>query len=280
MINYCNVCNLRGLRERRDLVVKDEYSNLWAYTDELKPLWHRQLNTGHFLAARDINGDGRDEVMGGYSMLRPDETTLWTVPGGDPLRNRYPGPEHVDGLLIDRFGPGSDAPIRVALAASDLGFILLDVEGHILAQHRIGHAQWIAAGRFRPDLPGRQLVVGTQWGNNGIINLFDCEGRLLLIRELPSARTWPVYWLGKERPLTLFEGWATGMWNSRMERVFRLPGALSIPPHALDLNGDGLDELLVLDGNRVQVYAPDGIKGSGSVPAVSLTNWHAGSHGR
>ena len=38
----------------------------------------------HERTARDINGDGKDEVMGGYSMVRPDGTTMWTVPGGDP----------------------------------------------------------------------------------------------------------------------------------------------------------------------------------------------------
>jgi hypothetical protein len=53
-----------------------------------------------------------------------------------------------------------------------------------------------------------------------------------------------------------------------------------VPPHALDLNADGLDELLVLEENRVLVYAPDGIKGTGCLPAVRLTNWHAGSHCR
>jgi hypothetical protein len=59
-----------------------------------------------------------------------------------------------------------------------------------------------------------------------------------------------------------------------------LPGHMLVPPHALDLNADGLDELLVLEDNRVLVYSPDGIEGTGSLPAVSLTNWHAGSHGR
>ena len=85
------VCNLRGLNSPQDFVLKDRYRNLWAYTCDLKPLWHRSLNTGHYVRARDINGDGRDEIMAGYSMLNSDGFTLWTVPGGEPDYNRYPG---------------------------------------------------------------------------------------------------------------------------------------------------------------------------------------------
>jgi hypothetical protein len=48
----------------------------------------------------------------------------------------------------------------------------------------------------------------------------------------------------------------------------------------LDIDGDGLDELLVLEDNRVQVCSPVGIKGTGLPPGASLTNWHAGSHSR
>lgn len=267
------VCNLRGLPAPRDLIFKDEYANLWAYTGDLKPLWHRHLNAGHCLAARDINGDGRDEVMGGYSMLRPDGTTLWTVPGGDPDYNRYPGPEHADGVLIERLGPGPDAPVRVVIAGSDLGFVLLDVEGRVLAHHPVGHAQWVHAARFLPDLPGRQIAVGTLWGNSSIFNLFDSDGNLLRIREPSPGKVMPVYWLGGDNPLVVLGGGKAGLWNRHFDRILELPGDLQVPPYACDVNNDGLDELLVLDGDKVQVYAPDGVKSSVPSPPANLTNW-------
>ena len=279
-LTHCMVCNLRGLPTPRDLVVKDEYWNLWAVTDDFKPLWHRQLNTGHHLVARDVDGDGKDEVMGGYSLLGPDGTTRWTVPGCDPLENLYPGSEHVDGVLIDRLGPGPDAPLRVALAASDMGFILLDVKGRILSQQRIGHAQWITAGRFQPELPGRQIAVGTTWGNHGIFYLFDCDGKLIFTREIQRSQPWPIYWLGTDRPLFLIRGWATGFWNADNDRIFRLPGHMLVPPHACDLNHDGLDELLVLEENKIHVYSPEGVKARFPPPPVTLTNWYSGSLAR
>ncbi|MBI3945993.1 MAG: hypothetical protein HY321_08745 [Armatimonadetes bacterium] len=286
------VCNLRGRPSTRDIVFKDEYTNLWAYTDELEPLWHRHLNTGHAVAARDINGDGRDEVMGGYSMLNPDGTTLWTVPGGNPDYNTYerppwppaaaaksplttgsppdPSGEHNDRFIIGQFGPGPDAPLRIAIAASDLGFILLDAEGRLLANHRIGHAQWICAGRFRPDLPGRQMVVGTLWGNPNIFNLFDSEGNLLRIREPNIGPPMPLYWLGGEHALMLIGG---SVYNHHLERLFKLPGSL-VPPYAYDVNNDGLDEVLMLEGDQLRVYAPDGAKATFRAPKTTLTNWY------
>jgi hypothetical protein len=272
-LDACLVCNLRGLTTPRDLIVKDEYTHMWAYTDEFQPLWDRALNIGHYPRARDINGDGKDEVMAGYSMLAADGHTLWTVPGGDPVKNLYPGSEHADAMLIERFGPEPDAPLRIAMAASDLGFIFMDVNGRVLAQHRIGHAQWISASRFRPDLPGRQIVVGTFWGNSNIINLFDCNGNLLMIREMSFGPPVPVYWLGSDAPLFAVLSWAAGLWNRDFDRVLRVPGEITVPPFACDVNGDGLDELLTRDGNKLLVYAPEGIKAAFKAPPANRPNW-------
>jgi hypothetical protein len=273
VLHGCLVCNLRGLPTPRDLIVKDEYTHVWAYTDELQPLWHRAVNTGHYPRARDINGDGKDEVMAGYSMLAADGHTLWTVPGGDPVKNLYPGSEHADAMLIERFGPEPDAPLRIAMAASDLGFIFMDVNGRVLAQHPIGHAQWISATRYRPDLPGRQIVVGTLWGNSNIINLFDCNGNPLLIREMSFGPPIPVYWLGGDTPLFTVSSWATGLWNRDFDRVMRVPGAVTVPPFACDVNGDGLDELLARDENKLLVYASEGLKAVFKAPPANKPNW-------
>jgi hypothetical protein len=271
------IANLRGLPQARDLLLKDEYENLWAYTDELELLWHREINTGHLVYARDIDGDGKDEVMGGYSLLNPDGTTRWTVPGGDPLRDQderppWPpspwakpplttdsapefGSQHNDRTLIEAFEPGPDAPMRVAIAASDLGFLLLDVEGNLLAHHRIGHAQWITSGRFRPDLPGRQIAVGTFWGNSNILNIFDCYGNLLRVREPGFGPMQSFYWQGRDAAPLIVS--ARGVYNQHLERVAEFPDGGSLVPVILDVNGDGRDELFVLVGNEFRVYTAD-----------------------
>lgn len=266
------LCNLRGLRKPQDFILKDRYHNLWAYTCELKPLWHRSLNTGHYPRARDINGDGKDEVLAGYSMLAADGTTMWTVPGSDPDRNRFPGPEHADSVLIERFGLEPDSPIRIAIAASDMGFMLLDTQGRILAQRLIGHAQNLAAGRFRPDLGGRQFLVRTQWGNQNILNLFDYDGNLLLVREDAAGGLTPVNWLGDGSVLA---GAANALFDGNFDRVVEIGGGGSVRPGALDVNNDGLDEVLGIRGNVITVYAPQGVKPTVPAPKRSLTNYNA-----
>lgn len=266
------VCDLRGLDSPQDFVLKDRYCNLWAYTGELEPLWHRALNTGHYPRARDINEDGRDEVMGGYSLLGSDGNTRWTVPGSDPLYNRFPGPEHCDSVLIEKFGPGADAPLQIAMAASDLGFLLLDADGNTLAQHKVGHAQNLGCGRFRPDLPGRQFAVRTAWGNQGIMNLFDCEGNLLLIREMPEGGVMPVNWLGDGS--VLLKG-SHALLDGTLDPVVALPEGRPVRPIAYDVNDDGLDEVLLLRGDTLEVYAPE-TRPAKPVPTPTrdLTNWN------
>ena len=46
----------------------------------------------------------------------------------------------------------------------------------------------------------------------------------------------------------------------------------------LDVNQDGLDELLVLDGDKIQVYAPEEVKAAFPAPPASLTNWWFSSY--
>ena len=266
------ICNLRGLESPQDFVLKDRYRNLWAYTADLKPLWHRHLNMGHYPRARDVNGDCKDEVMAGYSMLKPDGHTLWEVPGGNPERNSYPGVEHVDSVLIERFGP-DDAPIQIALAASDFGFVIMDVSGNILVQQKIGHAQNMGCARFRPDLPGRQFVVRTFWGNTDIVHLFDATGNLLLCREIAGCAAYPVNWLGDGGALIRF---ANCLANANFEPVVDLPKGGSVSPVAYDVNQDGVDELLVREGDTVRIYGPERIP-SAPIPQPNpdLTNWNA-----
>jgi len=268
-----HICNLRGLSAAQDILLKDRYCNLWAFTHDLQPLWHRHLNTGHYPRARDVDGDGRDEIMGGYSFLNARGETRWTVPGGDPLCNRYPGPGHMDAVLLERFGPGADAPLQIAMAASDLGFLLLDADGRLRAQHRIGHAQNLGCARFCPDLPGRQFAVRCAWGNTGILGLFDCEGRPLRIRELANSGVVPVNWLGDGSALLRFsDGLADNAFDILVDLPASTPGGTWV---VFDCNGDGVDEVFVRQNDRLLVFGPESVPANPEpAPPRPLTNWN------
>ncbi len=261
-----HLCNLRG-RGRRDFLLKDRYCNIWAYTAELEPLWHRTLNTGHYPRAADIDGDGRDEVMAGYSLLDADGRTRWTVPGSDPDHNRYPGPEHADSLWIGRFKEGPDTHMEIAMAASDLGFNLLDANGNLLVRDLCGHAQSLGIARFRADLPGRQFVVSDFWGNIGITAIFDCYGNRLADAELDfSPVPVPVKWDAAGEALFWGGGESGCLLDGTLSPVVSVPKGSGVRPSFRDVNGDGLDEFLVLEGREIRVYGRPAHPGASAVP--------------
>lgn len=84
--------DLRGTGAKHDLILKDRYRNLWAFTDKLAPLWSTALNTGHYPFPLDVDGDGRDEIAIGYALLNADGTPRWN--------NEDKISDHADGIAI------------------------------------------------------------------------------------------------------------------------------------------------------------------------------------
>ena len=72
-------CDLTGSGRNDSLIVKDRYKNAWAYDRNLKELWQFSGNLGHFPFARDIDGDGKDEIAIGYHLLDHDGREKWAV---------------------------------------------------------------------------------------------------------------------------------------------------------------------------------------------------------
>src|SRR6187402_3474287 len=92
--------DLRGTGARRDLIIKDRYRNVWAFTDKLEPLWQTALNTGHYPFPYDIDGDGREEISLGYRLLAPDGRTLWS--NEDKIQ------DHADAVALVRLKSDAD----------------------------------------------------------------------------------------------------------------------------------------------------------------------------
>lgn len=266
------IADLKGCGSKTDILLKDRYENIWAYDCNLNLLWHRQLNTGHYPRAADINGDGRDEIMAGYSMLTADGETMWTVPGADPLRNTwtdYPHSEHADSIWIGRFSEGKNARIQVAIAASDMGFLLLDAQtGELLCRDRCGHAQSLAVAKFRMGLEGYQFAVTTLWGNPGIVTFFDCRGNKLLSREMsPFSIIIPVNWEGNGE-VHLFLPQHNTLYDKSLSPVLHFPEKFKqtsvkaafhiiVRPIANDFLNIGRDQIVLSDGKNIEFYTAD-----------------------
>jgi hypothetical protein len=224
------------------------------------------LNTGHYPRAADINGDGKEEVMAGYSMLSADGETIWTVPGADPYRNVWKEPphsEHADSIWIGHFKEEKEAPVQVAIAASDMGLVLLDANtGELVRQEKCGHAQSLAVGKFRKGLPGYQFAVCNLWGNPGIYTLFDCEGRRLAsVEEPPFSVVIPVNWKGDGEAF-LLSAHSRKLFDGDLDEIIQFKkkdkaSKCAVRPLANDFLGLGVDQLAFVDGNKIKIYKPE-----------------------
>ncbi len=167
--------NLDGSPHPRHMLIKDRKGAFWIYDRNLEVVWSAECNTGHYPYAADINGDGRQELMIGYSMFSPGGKQLWSH--DKSLKS------HSDAVFFGNFSGDSQGPVRAYSLASDEGFVVFDLAGKILRRQMVGHAQSAAVGRFRPELPGLQIMCVNFWRNPGIVTLFTPEGEILAQEE-------------------------------------------------------------------------------------------------
>ena len=245
-------CDLRGMGARRDFILKDRYRMLWAYTDGLELLWKAQCKTGHYPYTFDTDGDGKDELAVGYSLLDHDGTMLWSL---DKSLD-----DHADGVAVVHLSqrPG-DAPVLIN-AASDEGMLFIGLGGRILKHHGLGHVQNPSVAEFRLDLPGLETATMNYWGNQGTIHFFDSQGDLVGSAEpiQQGSMMLPVNWTGKPPEYFLLsanteEGGLVDGWG-RKALDFPADGHPDLCTAVLDLTGDCRDEIVVWDPSEIWVY--------------------------
>ncbi len=243
-------CDLTGQGFDGDFIIKDRYRHLWAYNNKLELLWENSCNTGHYPYAYDIDNDGRDEILMGYTLFSHDGKKLWSL---DSLLS-----DHADGVAIVPFKDG-ERP-KVMIAASDEGMIFTDIDGNILKHHYIGHVQNPAIANFRDDLPGLETVSINFWGNQGLIHFFDADGDIYHSFE-PShygSMMFPLNWTGRSEEFFVLnanvdEGGAYDGWG---RRVLEFPddGHPDKSYFCLDVFGDSRDEIIVWDPHEIWIY--------------------------
>ncbi|MFO1021800.1 MAG: hypothetical protein U0903_14060 [Planctomycetales bacterium] len=244
--------DLRGRGRGDHLLLKDRYTNFWVLDPNLQTLWHGSCTTGHYPYAKDIDGDGRDELFVGYSLFNADGKKLWSLDSQVK--------DHADAVIACDLHPEKPGEVKILCSASDEGFYIADLEGKILKRHRIGHAQNLTVANLRSDLPGLEIIVSNYWGNQGITHLYNAEGEPYFDFE-PSNHgsiCSPVNWTGKEE-----EFWCLspnpeqgGLYDGYGRKVVKFPqdGHPDMCYMSLDVTGDCRDELIVWDPFELWVY--------------------------
>ncbi|MCC6796027.1 MAG: hypothetical protein IT366_12990 [Candidatus Hydrogenedentes bacterium] len=243
-------CDLRGTGRDADMILKDRYMNYWAYDNDLNIMWRGQCMTGHYPYAADIDNDGKDEVMIGYTLVDSDGTKLWSIEGG--LK------DHADGIAMAQFTEGG--PWRALWVGSDEGTIIADIQGNVLKHHRLGHVQNPAIADFRPDLPGLEAVSINYWSNQGIVHFYNADGDPYLEFEpfQHGSLCMPINWTGAQPEFVVLsvnadEGGMVDGWGRRAVR-FPADGHPDLAYNIIDVTGDCRDEVIVWDPTELWVY--------------------------
>lgn len=243
-------CDLRGVGRDSDIIIKDRYWNLWALNDKLETMWTGECVTGHYPFAYDVDQDGRDELMMGYTLFDDDGHKLWSLDGTIH--------DHADGVAFVKLR--DDLELRLLCAASDEGVFLTDTKGNILKHHYIGHGQNPATANFRDDLPGLESISINFWNNQGIIHYYDAEGNIYYDFEpcQYGSMCLPINWTGRSEEFfihnpSIVEGGMYDGWGRKVV-VFPDDGHPDMCNAVLDLTGDCRDEVVVWDPHEIWVY--------------------------
>ncbi|MBN1418543.1 MAG: DUF1080 domain-containing protein, partial [Planctomycetes bacterium] len=150
---------LTSRRRATDIIIKDRYEKIWAYDADWRLLWAIErpggYRTCHHPMPLDIDGDGYDEVMGGYSLIDRAGKVLWTVRSEriDLARG------HLDCARLVRRG-ADPAAARIALSyCGSNGVALVDGAGKTLWEIPGAHFESIDVGDVRSDIAGLEVVV-------------------------------------------------------------------------------------------------------------------------
>lgn len=173
---------------------------LWAFDGDLNPLWERSVHPGyghrnavHF---RDVDDDGRDEILAGGNLLSAHGELQWRHDRADAFFETLGG-QHYDAVLIGNYADDREIDPVAFLVGGSAGVYVVDaLTGATRSHHLVGHAQWGLPCKVRDDLPGTEVMVGTRWGNYGILTLFSGRGdRLWSIQpDFMLQGTCPVQW--------------------------------------------------------------------------------------
>ena len=211
------IANLRGNKTPQDFIIKlgkkiiafdDQLHVLWTYYNE----WDEYANCPAYVpAVGDMDGNGRDEINGGYFVLSADGKPLWEEKLG----------KNMDAVMIDYW----DDPVKKRAFCSGFGHVM-DKQGDVilkLGEKVVPHGQELRVARFDDAVSGPQMMIRYQ-GHQPEVMLVGLEGKVIRrfrLNDSPNHTGMEaVYWNGSDQPAHLYNG---GMLWSGMGKAFPFP---------------------------------------------------------
>ncbi len=277
--------NLTGGPRARDVLVKDRYRRIWAYSHEWKELWSVE-NPGGFRTAHqpvpvDLDGDGRQEVMAGYAMLNADGSVRWTFASKDGSAARG----HCDCFRLLRAGTKPQDARFVMTYCGGNGIALLDGEGKALWELGGQHFESIDVGRIVADSAGLQLAVDIDHRpqGEGPLWVIDERGEVLTRIMTDYARHHDLLdWTGDgvqeiviAEPHAIYDGRGAVIAELAFP-LADLPDAAECEALVGDMTGDGVPDVMLTarDSSAVYIYKNEhGARPEGKIPLGTAVNF-------
>jgi hypothetical protein len=263
------VANLRGLETPQDILAFQVHTmeiNGYAYTENgLQFLWHWKTDHQSYSAGRwaypyDIDGDGRDEVIGGIDVLDENGNRLWKLPKIQ---------SHPDAVVCGDIDGNRANGKEIVVVEDGGGMYMYDARGTIIweKQDLPSQPQEIYMGNFRSDAPGLELLVFAE-NMNDYVCLYDMDGNILAQGNQGNGpRRYLAYQMDWDGDRSLDEIYTrTGIFDGYLNRLSysmdysyrQTVGISEFPPIVADLQGDHREEVIWYDDDEViMVYNSD-----------------------
>ena len=281
------IANLRGKPWPQDLIVKTRYSQFWAITgiddDTTKAgtlLWNAKIlaadtglnvqGTGHFPLIYDWDGDGKDEVMGGYFFFESDGKQVWTT----NTTSKPPLTMHADCIATADVDGDPSNGYEIVVGGDHAAMFHWKDGAQVWEDSNTVENQQMGIGEYRSDSPGLEVVlldrIGPRTSTGHDANVLLSSTDKLLWKESRTDYGWITVtenmnnWLGDgsdlilsyhrggKTPATLYDGY------QKVVAQFPHDGNLVDNVQHADLCGDGKEEVIVYNESGAWLFANGG----------------------
>lgn len=230
------IADLEGTGYPQNIIIKNKYSQMWAYDVNLNIIWTFSGNIGNTPVAYDINGDGKDEILAGYNVISSNGELLWKADMTGSANSVFADDIYENGeTVVIICGP----KVKVYTSAGEL---LWELERP---------ASKITCGKFRSGVPGKDLLLFDD------LSLFDTQGEFQFKKNetiyLPTLvhnfdSTGRTYIAGHKK-----EDVVTTVYDGDMRSIYTLPTFGNIASG--DLLGDGISQILIYNDENLDIYS-------------------------
>lgn len=269
---------LKGRKRPPAIVLKYEASgrvptHAIALDSTLQTVWHvsgKPTDVGHLPSVGDVDGDGRDEIVLGTTLVDDDGKVLW----------RKQARNHADCTAVFQPFTKPGRAVLISICNSGPAFCL-SVSGRTIWEkttEEVSHGQGIWAGDFIEEEPGTEVIILKSGHRGDFLTVRGTDGRPLATfqhrRELEGYPDFPCVvnwesrevqslWIPIDRCLVDGYGNVVADLGSHEEHVrSRLHWGTSkshvaVQAFAVDLCGDERDELVLYQpyhGESIMIF--------------------------